>query len=425
MEAKYLDDLKSTNVIGYQAVAQPKMRQVDIFMEYADNGDLAQEIERRARARNPYSKEELMDRFADCVKAVGKAHENNVVHRDIKPQNIFLNKKGMNGGVQAKLGDFGVAAKCSPHGKITTPIGTPLYLDPQRVQGRAYGQKADIWSLGCVLYEMAALKPAIDARSMPELKRKVAAGKFNMGAVPDSYGPEVKQMIGQMLQVQEPKRPTIQDLLKGAELSRAVKGRSNSCPPALDRAATILEANRPRSSATNTSAGMPSSRRGARDRSASPAPRTHARGRATDIAPRPPTSGRARSRSPVVDAASRIRAIRGRPTNAVTGRGRARSVSPSQIGARRASGANGPSPLAGGDVPRERQMTPEAPHVAEMIAPKPSGPITASKIAPNQAAMGPARRALVIPTGVRGVGKQNPWALPPIESGRHVNPWRR
>jgi hypothetical protein len=51
MEAKYLDDLRSTNVIGYQAVAQPKMRQVDIFMEYANNGDLAQEIEQRARAQ--------------------------------------------------------------------------------------------------------------------------------------------------------------------------------------------------------------------------------------------------------------------------------------------------------------------------------------------------------------------------------------
>ena len=170
-----MDDLASTNVIGYKQVAQPKHRQVDIYMEYADNGDLAQEIEKRARGRKHYKEGELMDRFADVAKAVNKAHENDVVHRDIKPANIFLNKEG-----QAKLGDFGIAVKCGKNSKVTTPIGTPLYLDPQRCQGRAYGQKADMWSLGCVLYEMAALKPAFNARSMQELKSKVNRGQVDM-----------------------------------------------------------------------------------------------------------------------------------------------------------------------------------------------------------------------------------------------------
>ena len=74
-------------------------------------------------------------------------------------------------------------------------------LDPQRAGGREYGQKADMWSLGCVLYEMAALKPAFDARSMPELKRKVARGQVDMSKIPNSYDPEVKKLIGNMLQV--------------------------------------------------------------------------------------------------------------------------------------------------------------------------------------------------------------------------------
>jgi hypothetical protein len=267
-------------------------------------------------------------------------------------------------------------------------------------------------------------------------------------------------MINQMLQVQEPSRPSIQELMNRGGVREARErrslasgaARSASCPPAVDRQATIAAANRHRPAPPPT--GVARGRGGAaargeigapiptglaanpqhsrrRDRSASPATRGggelhhqhHRRGRATDIAPRPPTAGRARSRSPVVDAASRLRQQRGR----------ARSVSPSQLGNRRGSGANGPSPLAGGggggDGGRaERQMTPEAPHCVESAAPQPNGPITATKMAPNQAAMGPARRALVIPTGVRGVGKQNPWALPPIEaqqSGRPVNPWRR
>lgn len=103
-------------------------------------GDLGQEISKRAKRKDYYTEEQLLNRFTDCAKAVNKMHENGVVHRDIKPQNIFLNKEG-----QAKLGDFGIAKSCSKNGRVQTPIGTPLYLDPQRVSNRSYGQKADMW----------------------------------------------------------------------------------------------------------------------------------------------------------------------------------------------------------------------------------------------------------------------------------------
>ena len=416
------------------------MRQVDIYMEYADGGDLAQEIEKRARGRKHYSEEELMNRFADVSKAVNKAHENGVVHRDIKPANIFLNKEGL-----AKLGDFGVAAKCKKGSKITTPIGTPLYLDPQRVQGRAYGQKADVWSLGCVLYEMAALKPAINARSMPELKRMVAQGKINMNNIPKHYSSDVRNLIGDMLQVQEPSRPAMSDIIKRTGIKAAIQRRSNSCPPAVRRAdSEPLQPTPPMSTvaaAVNAAAPpLQPSTRAARQRSMSPAPRQSfaERGRGRAANPRPPTQARERSRSPVTDAADRLRAARGR--SAMPQHGgvnaadrRARSVSPSLIAnRRRASNVNAPSRLGqqvqqakGAAAPTgraARQMTPESDDVRQAIMGQKArinqGGITRRPLLPHQEGL--------VGQLNNGVARQNPWALPPIPAaGKAANPWAR
>jgi NIMA (never in mitosis gene a)-related kinase len=212
--------LKSTNVIEFREVEE-RGAHVNILMEYASRGDLSDEIARRAKRREHYSEPELMARFADCAKAVGKMHNAGVVHRDIKPQNIFIAEGG-----QAKLGDFGIAKSCSKHGRVSTPIGTPLYLDPQRLGGRTYGQKADVWGLGCVLYEMATLEPAFNVSSLPELKRKVAAGRVNLNKIPKHYSPEVKNMINSMIQVTETRRASAEDVLGNPGIAQVIRQRS-------------------------------------------------------------------------------------------------------------------------------------------------------------------------------------------------------
>lgn len=220
--------LKSTNVIEFRDVEQ-KGKQVNIVMEYAPGGDLSDEIARRAKQKKYYSESELLDRFADCAKALGKTHQAGVVHRDIKPQNIFLADGG-----RAKLGDFGIAKSCSKNGRVQTPIGTPLYLDPQRLRGQAYGQKADIWGLGCVLYEMATLEPAFNVSTMHELKQKVAAGKVNMSKLPKHYSPQVKDMITSMIQVPEHKRASVDDILGHPKMAAVVQRRSSNSDKQLD-----------------------------------------------------------------------------------------------------------------------------------------------------------------------------------------------
>lgn len=83
-------------------------------------------------------------------------HKINVMHRDIKSANIFL--QGEEGCV-AKLGDMNVSKVTNGLGLNYTQTGTPYYASPEVWKDEPYGVKSDIWSLGCVLYEMAALKP--------------------------------------------------------------------------------------------------------------------------------------------------------------------------------------------------------------------------------------------------------------------------
>jgi len=92
--------------------------------------------------------------FYQIADAVRVMHECRVMHRDIKPQNIFLTEEG-----HIKLGDLGLGRYFSSKTQETFSIvGTPFYMSPEAMFNQGYNFQSDIWSLGCVLYELAALR---------------------------------------------------------------------------------------------------------------------------------------------------------------------------------------------------------------------------------------------------------------------------
>ena len=95
-------------------------------------------------------------------------HALNIFHRDIKPANILLSKNDE----IAKLGDMNVSI-IAKSGLATTQTGTPYYASPEVWMQKPYNGKSDIWSLGCVLYEMAAQRPPFSGQDLPGLKRKI------------------------------------------------------------------------------------------------------------------------------------------------------------------------------------------------------------------------------------------------------------
>lgn len=122
------------------------------------------------------------------------------MHRDMKSANIFLFKD-----MQAKLGDLNVS-KIVKKGLSYTQTGTPYYASPEVWKDLPYDYKSDIWSLGCVLYEMCALVPPFRADDMQGLYKMVVKAKYPR--IPDHFSQEMVTVIKFMLQIAPANRPT-------------------------------------------------------------------------------------------------------------------------------------------------------------------------------------------------------------------------
>ena len=110
-----------------------------------------------------------------------------IFHRDLKSANVFLYKDG-----NSKLGDLNVS-KVAKKGLLYTQTGTPYYASPEVWKDQPYDSKSDIWSLGCVLYEMTTLKPPFRANDMNGLYKKVLKGMYPK--ISTTYSPELSNLI--------------------------------------------------------------------------------------------------------------------------------------------------------------------------------------------------------------------------------------
>ena len=177
-------------------------------MEHADGGDLAQRINTVKSQRSSISEETVLDWVTQICLGMKHIHDRKIIHRDIKAQNIFLMKDN-----SIRLGDFGVARILDyTVAKAHTQVGTPYYIAPEILKGRAYTNKADIWSLGVLIYELCALDVPIKAANLHDLYKRIM-GFTKVPALPRQYSENVKQIISSMLTVDASKRPSINDLL--------------------------------------------------------------------------------------------------------------------------------------------------------------------------------------------------------------------
>ncbi len=162
-----------------------------ILLEFMDNGDVGQYLRR-------YSQEYLLPEpkvwqiFIQTCLGVQYLHTRKILHRDLKTINLFLNKD-----MTLKIGDLGVAKEVK-ESHTETVVGTPYYLSPELCEERPYNNKSDIWSLGCILYELCTLKHPFDAKTQGGLFLKIIKGNYE--PISSAYSPELGQIIDSCLQ---------------------------------------------------------------------------------------------------------------------------------------------------------------------------------------------------------------------------------
>lgn len=151
-EVKLLQQLKHPNIINYN-ISFIERNELFIVLELADGGDLSKLIRYFQRRQQLLSQKTILKYFSQICSAVSYIHSKRILHRDIKPANIFMTSDGC-----VKLGDFGLGKFFSQNTlDAHSIVGTFYYMSPERICESGYAFSSDIWSLGCVLYELITL----------------------------------------------------------------------------------------------------------------------------------------------------------------------------------------------------------------------------------------------------------------------------
>uniref|UniRef100_A0A1B6EXF1 Protein kinase domain-containing protein n=1 Tax=Cuerna arida TaxID=1464854 RepID=A0A1B6EXF1_9HEMI len=183
-----------------------------MVFEYMDGSDICFEIVRRAMAGFVYSEAVASHYMRQILEALRYCHENDIIHRDIKPHCVLLASKENSAPV--KLGGFGVAIQLQD-GKVLNGgrIGTPHYMSPEVVERQQYGKPVDIWSAGVLLHVLlSGTLPFLGTRD--RLYHSVCKGKLHLDTpLWECISENAKDLIRRMLTLDPNHRITIQEVL--------------------------------------------------------------------------------------------------------------------------------------------------------------------------------------------------------------------
>jgi serine/threonine protein kinase len=203
-EIRLLASVQQDNIVSYKdAFFDDKTRCLCIVTECCDGGDLMEQINQCQKKKTHIAESDIWRWTIGLGRALKALHGINIYHRDMKSANIFLNSTPS--GRIAKLGDFNVST-VAKNRLCLTQTGTPYYASPEVWRDMPYDGKSDMWGLGCVVFEAAALKPPFRAEDMEGLAHKVCVGKY--GRIPPVFSSDLSEAIGVLLQVNPRHRPT-------------------------------------------------------------------------------------------------------------------------------------------------------------------------------------------------------------------------
>ncbi|KAL8595259.1 hypothetical protein ACOMHN_043411 [Nucella lapillus] len=199
-EIRILTSLRHPNIVNIRQVFEKKDRIV-LVMDYAEGGELYDYLNNQ----RCLSEVETRRIFRQIVAAVHYVHQNGIVHRDLKLENIILDTNR-----NVKIADFGLANYFSKNSSLNTFCGSPLYASPEIVNGQPYqGPEVDVWSLGVVLYTLAYGAMPFESGNLKVLRQQISTGHYAEPAKPCG----ASGLIRHMLTVNSARRATIAEVL--------------------------------------------------------------------------------------------------------------------------------------------------------------------------------------------------------------------
>ena len=213
-------------------------RYLVIVFEWADGGDLRRFVRARRKAKKPLDEPEIWTVLAQIVDALAHLHRRDVgvAHRDVKPANVLV----VNGVV--KLADLGLGKRVDEgnapseqnekhapaalaDGGMRSKVGTPYYVAPEIVRGDVYGFASDVWSLGCLLYELAALRSPFEmtspAADVKHVFRRIGKHEFVPLTENGRHSRALVTLTTSMLNADPARRPTMETIKETCQLARA------------------------------------------------------------------------------------------------------------------------------------------------------------------------------------------------------------
>ncbi|WIA08763.1 hypothetical protein OEZ85_008186 [Tetradesmus obliquus] len=193
-EVTVLRHTKHHNIVCLLDLIQDNNR-LFIVLEFCAGGDLGHYI-KRYRQVSEATARYFLQQLAEGLKELRR---HNVIHRDLKPQNLLLSDSSST--PLLKIADFGFARSLAPQGLAETLCGSPLYMAPEILQFHKYDAKADLWSIGTILYELLVGKPPFTGANHMQLLRNIERGEARLPeAVGARLSPACRGLLGRLLQ---------------------------------------------------------------------------------------------------------------------------------------------------------------------------------------------------------------------------------
>ncbi|KAL2095399.1 hypothetical protein ACEWY4_010118 [Coilia grayii] len=184
-----------------------------LIMEYASGGEVFDYLVSHGRMKEI----EARAKFRQIVSAVHYCHQKNIVHRDLKAENLLLDADA-----NIKIADFGFSNEFTLGNKLDTFCGSPPYAAPELFQGKKYdGPEVDIWSLGVILYTLVSGSLPFDGQNLKELRERVLRGKYR---VPFYMSTDCEGILRRFLVLNPTKRCTLEQIMKDKWINAGYEG---------------------------------------------------------------------------------------------------------------------------------------------------------------------------------------------------------